>query len=95
MSTDKMLDDSIAKNAIKLIAQVDSIYIDKCVNGSWQANATIGCIPGEWVYADTPAEAIVIACARAIDEYDPSPWCQYCGSMTEKDCDCGPIAENH
>lgn len=29
------------------------------------------------------------------DDDDPSPWCQYCGAMDEKDCDCGPIADNH
>lgn len=26
-------------------------------------------------------------------DYDPSPWCSY-GHKTEKECDCGPIAEN-
>jgi hypothetical protein len=28
-------------------------------------------------------------------EEDPTPWCHGCGSMTEKDCHCGPICENH
>jgi len=27
-------------------------------------------------------------------DYDPTPWCSYCGSMTPRGCDCGPIAEN-
>jgi hypothetical protein len=30
-----------------------------------------------------------------IENYDPSPWCQYCGAKRERDCDCGPIAENN
>lgn len=25
---------------------------------------------------------------------DPTPWCIGCGAMTEKGCDCGPLAEN-
>lgn len=29
-----------------------------------------------------------------LDEYDPSPWCAYCGAMGVKDCKCGPIAAN-
>jgi hypothetical protein len=28
-------------------------------------------------------------------DYDPSPYCQYCGAMTEAGCKCGPIADNH
>lgn len=28
-------------------------------------------------------------------DYDPSPWCQYCGAMKRADCHCGPIADNH
>jgi len=27
--------------------------------------------------------------------YDPTPWCTWCGSMTKTGCDCGPIADNH
>ena len=27
-------------------------------------------------------------------DYDPTPWCSYCGSRTQADCHCGPIAEN-
>jgi hypothetical protein len=27
--------------------------------------------------------------------YDPSPYCQYCGAMERKHCDCGPIAANN
>jgi len=26
--------------------------------------------------------------------YDPTPWCSYCGAKRKADCDCGPIAEN-
>jgi len=26
---------------------------------------------------------------------DPTPWCTGCGSMTEKGCDCGLIADNN
>lgn len=25
---------------------------------------------------------------------DPTPWCSACGAKREKDCHCGPIAEN-
>ena len=28
------------------------------------------------------------------DDYDPSPYCQYCGAMRKASCTCGPIAEN-
>lgn len=27
-------------------------------------------------------------------DYDPTPWCHGCGSMTKAGCNCGPIAEN-
>lgn len=27
-------------------------------------------------------------------EKDPSPWCSYCKVKKQKDCKCGPIAEN-
>ena len=27
-------------------------------------------------------------------EEDPTPWCHVCGSMTSKNCNCGPIADN-
>jgi len=27
-------------------------------------------------------------------DYDPTPWCSGCGSMTRKGCHCGPRAEN-
>ena len=26
--------------------------------------------------------------------YDPSPWCSWCGAKRQQDCHCGPIAEN-
>lgn len=26
--------------------------------------------------------------------HDPTPWCSGCGAMKQKDCHCGPIAEN-
>ena len=29
-----------------------------------------------------------------IDEYDPTPYCNRCGAMKMKNCDCGPIARN-
>ena len=25
---------------------------------------------------------------------DPTPWCHICGSMTKKNCNCGPVADN-
>lgn len=28
------------------------------------------------------------------DDYDPTPWCTGCGSMTQAGCHCGPIADN-
>jgi pyruvate/2-oxoglutarate dehydrogenase complex dihydrolipoamide acyltransferase (E2) component len=31
----------------------------------------------------------------AIKDYDPTPFCSWCGSMTRKGCDCGPLAENN
>jgi hypothetical protein len=27
-------------------------------------------------------------------DYDPTPWCSYCGARRKSDCDCGPLAEN-
>ena len=30
-----------------------------------------------------------------LKDYDPTPWCSHCGSMTRKGCDCGPIADNN
>lgn len=27
-------------------------------------------------------------------ENDPTPWCNYCGARTKKECDCGPLADN-
>jgi len=32
-------------------------------------------------------------CPKSPD-YDPTPWCSGCKSMTQEGCDCGPIAEN-
>jgi len=32
--------------------------------------------------------------ADFFENYDPTPWCSSCGSMTSKNCDCGPIADN-
>ena len=29
------------------------------------------------------------------DEYDPTPWCHWCGAVSIEDCDCGSIADNH
>lgn len=31
----------------------------------------------------------------AKEDYDPTPWCHWCGAMEQSDCDCGPIAANH
>lgn len=28
------------------------------------------------------------------EDYDPTPYCAGCGSMTRSGCHCGPIAEN-
>jgi len=32
--------------------------------------------------------------SRCWENYDPTPWCAGCGAMKQKDCHCGPIAEN-
>ncbi len=37
----------------------------------------------------------LIKLSRERDEYDPTPWCMGCGSMTQSGCNCGPIAENN
>ena len=29
------------------------------------------------------------------EDYDPTPWCHWCGAMTKDACHCGPIADNH
>ena len=31
---------------------------------------------------------------RELDDYDPTPWCNACGSTRQQDCHCGPIASN-
>ena len=36
-----------------------------------------------------------MACLECINEYDPTPYCAWCGAMSEKACGCGPIAENN
>lgn len=28
------------------------------------------------------------------EQEDPTPWCSGCGARHQKDCDCGPIANN-
>lgn len=28
------------------------------------------------------------------DNYDPTPWCTWCGAMKSEQCNCGPRAEN-
>jgi len=28
------------------------------------------------------------------DDYDPTPWCHVCGSMSSKNCNCGKVADN-
>jgi len=28
------------------------------------------------------------------ENYDPTPYCSGCGSMTKANCNCGPIADN-
>jgi hypothetical protein len=28
------------------------------------------------------------------EDYDPTPWCSYCGARKKSDCHCGPLAEN-
>ena len=28
-------------------------------------------------------------------DYDPTPYCSWCGAMVVDQCKCGPIAENH
>jgi hypothetical protein len=41
--------------------------------------------------ATIPDEFCSLAC---YENYDPTPWCAGCGAMKQKDCHCGPIAEN-
>ena len=43
---------------------------------------------------DLVREAIIAAAIKAEENYDPTPWCGYCGSKTRRGCDCGPIARN-
>jgi heme/copper-type cytochrome/quinol oxidase subunit 2 len=31
---------------------------------------------------------------RRKPDNDPTPWCHGCGAMKQRDCDCGPIADN-
>jgi hypothetical protein len=31
---------------------------------------------------------------KSLDDYDPTPWCSWCGAKRRQDCDCGPMAEN-
>jgi hypothetical protein len=26
--------------------------------------------------------------------YDPTPWCSYCGARIPEECNCGPLADN-
>lgn len=39
-------------------------------------------------------ELIEETMASLEDDYDPTPWCSGCGSMTKAGCHCGPMAEN-
>ena len=54
-----------------------------------------------YLYNHAPAgcwgskEAVAKWYEKKRDEYDPTPWCAACGSMTKAGCNCGPIAENH
>jgi hypothetical protein len=35
-------------------------------------------------------------CKPELDpDYDPTPWCTWCGAKTHDRCGCGPFAENH
>jgi hypothetical protein len=53
-------------------------------------------LQSEWEQCVDPSSSSWPAfLAKAIDNYDPSPWCQYCGAKTRKACDCGPIANNN
>lgn len=27
-------------------------------------------------------------------DYDPTPWCNYCGARKREQCHCGPLAKN-
>lgn len=31
---------------------------------------------------------------KMLDDYDPTPWCSYCGATKKVYCDCGEIADN-
>jgi len=33
--------------------------------------------------------------AHRLNDYDPSPYCQYCGALKRAYCHCGPISANH
>ena len=45
---------------------------------------------GVGVYYTRKAAEAAAACGC-----DPTPWCNSCGSMTKRGCDCGPIADNN
>lgn len=54
--------------------------------------------PGPWKFSFeqfAPEWAVVTSDGGDIEDDDPSPYCQYCGAMTEAGCKCGPIADNH
>jgi hypothetical protein len=53
------------------------------------------CTDEEWDDALALAEDVLDDTKHLDQEYDPSPYCQYCGSMTKAGCHCGPIAENN
>jgi NADH pyrophosphatase NudC (nudix superfamily) len=45
-------------------------------------------------FEDETDKATWLRAQEFLDNYDPTPWCSYCGSKTRAGCDCGPIAEN-
>ena len=40
-------------------------------------------------------EMFMDAAREEIENYDGAPYCQYCGAVKKKYCDCGPIAANN
>ena len=51
-----------------LMETVDSCYIEKLIDGSWQAQASIDAMPTEWIQHKSASRAITEACVAALTE---------------------------
>jgi hypothetical protein len=90
---DKMkmtLKDSAGRKAeIEMDTQRDGLAI--CVHGDYLDNGDE--LPEseiKWINENCGADMTEAQC-----DYDPTPYCSYCGAMSSRNCDCGPIAENN